>query len=57
MISLLLLNNFSSSDIVPTSSKEKESDELLYMVRSLVMVRKSVASANFLSQIATFSQF
>ncbi|KOX75505.1 hypothetical protein WN51_12249 [Melipona quadrifasciata] len=31
-------------DIVPTNSKERESDELLYMVRSLVMVRESVAS-------------
>ncbi|KOX70093.1 hypothetical protein WN51_04610 [Melipona quadrifasciata] len=30
MTSLLLLNNFYPSDIMPTSSKEKESDELLY---------------------------
>ena len=30
MISLLLLNKFLSSDIIPTSSKDKESDELLY---------------------------
>ncbi|KOX76748.1 hypothetical protein WN51_11105 [Melipona quadrifasciata] len=27
---LILLNNFLSSDIIPTSSKEKESDELSY---------------------------
>ena len=31
--------SFLSSDITPTSSKENESDELLYTVRSLVMVR------------------
>ena len=39
MISLLLVNNFYLGDIVPTSSKEEESDELLYTIRSLVMVR------------------
>ena len=33
MISLLLPNNFYPVDIVPTSSKETESDELLYTVR------------------------
>ena len=31
--------SFLSSDIIPTSSKEKENDKLLYTVRSLVMVR------------------
>ena len=41
-----------SSDIVPTSSKGKESDELLYMVRSLVMVREPVASAMELTKHA-----
>ena len=46
MISLLLLNNLIiPSDIISTSSREKESDELLYTVRSLVMVRELVASA------------
>ncbi|KOX77285.1 Ejaculatory bulb-specific protein 3 [Melipona quadrifasciata] len=34
-----------ANDVIPTSSKEKESDELLYTVRSLVMVREPVASA------------
>ena len=39
MISLLLLNNFYPVIGRRTSSKEEESDELLYTVRSLVMVR------------------
>ena len=30
MTSLLLLNNFYTSDTIPTSSRGKESDELLY---------------------------
>ena len=35
-----------SSDIIrDVSSKEKESDELSYTVRSLVMVREPIASA------------
>ena len=38
IINLLLLNNF-FSDIVPTSSRGKESDELSYTIWSLVMVR------------------
>ena len=42
MISLLRLNNFQSSDIIPASSKEKESDELSYTVRSLVTVRNQL---------------
>ena len=43
MINLLLLNNFYPTiDIIPTSSKEKESDELLYTVQSLVMVRNQL---------------
>ena len=33
-------DKFRSSDIVPTSLKETESDELLHAVRSLVMVRE-----------------
>ena len=45
MISLLLLNNFYPASIIPTSSEEKENDELSYTVRSLVMVREPVASA------------
>ncbi|KOX70453.1 hypothetical protein WN51_02509 [Melipona quadrifasciata] len=35
-------NQFLSSDVRPTSSKEKESDELLYTVWSLVMVRNQL---------------
>ena len=42
MTNLLLLNIFLSSDIVPTRSNEKESDELLCTVRSLVMVRNQL---------------
>ena len=48
MMSLLLLNNFHPVTIVPTSSKGKESDELLYTVWSLVMVRNQFASAKWL---------
>ena len=39
MIRLLPLDHFCPATIVPTSSEGKESDELLYTVRSLVMVR------------------
>ena len=39
MINLLLVNNFYPVIFIPTYPKEKESDELLYTVRSLVMVR------------------
>ena len=42
MISLLLLDNFYPVNIVPTSSKEKESGESLYTVRTLVMVRNQL---------------
>ena len=45
MIGLLLLNHFYPLISSPTRSNEKESDELLYTVRSLVMVRESIASA------------
>ena len=45
MISLLFLSNFYPAIIIPASSKEKESDESLYTVRSLVMVREPVAGA------------
>ena len=34
--------SFLSSDIIPTSSKGKESDESLHTVRSLVMVRNQL---------------
>ena len=47
MTSLLLLNNFYPAISSPTSSKEKESDELLPTVRSLVMVRE-LAMVNLL---------
>ena len=40
MIGLLPLNHFYPVYIVPTSSKGKESDELLCTARSLVMVRE-----------------
>ena len=44
MTSLLLLDNF--HPVIPTSSKGKESDELLYTIRSLVMVREPAQSVN-----------
>ena len=43
-LSLLL-----SSDIIPTSSKEKGSEEISYAFRSLVMVREPVALARGLN--------
>ena len=42
MINLLLLNNFYPAISSSTSSKEKESDELLRTVWSLVMVRNQL---------------
>ena len=39
----MLLNNF--SPVISHQREEKESDELLYTVRSLVTVREPVASA------------
>ena len=72
MTGLLLFNNFYPVISSPTSSKEKESDELLYTVRSLVMVRNQLpaqvvnllrwndvprTSRIFCPKIATFSQF
>ena len=48
MISLLLLNNFYPAISYLTSSKEKESGELLRTVRSLVMVREPVASEDII---------
>ena len=45
MISLLLLNHFYPAIDVSTGSKERESDELLYTVRSLVMVRATSCQA------------
>ena len=48
-VSLLLHNNFYPVYIVPTSSKGKESDELVYTVRSLVMVRGTSCQRTALS--------
>ncbi|KOX77875.1 hypothetical protein WN51_05761 [Melipona quadrifasciata] len=45
------------SDVIPTSSKGKESDELLYTVRSLVMVREPVASARVYLSSREFLHF
>ena len=49
--------SFLSSDIIPTSSKEKESDELLYTIRSLVMVREPAAKCESLQQNVKASNF
>ena len=47
IVNLLLLNNFYPVISYGRSSKGKESDELSYTgIRSLVMVRESVASAS-----------
>ena len=50
-------NNNYVQDIISTSRKEKESDELLYTVRSLVMVRNQLPAQWGLNSLKNLSKY